>query len=179
MTITKNRVVSIDYTLTDDNNNLIDSTAGSGPLDYLHGFENIISGLENALEGRSEGDSFSVNIPAAKAYGEYDERLVTEMSLESFRGIENLEEGMRFQAQSAEGACLVTVTKIEGGAVTVDGNHPLAGMNLNFDLSVTAVREASGEELSCGHVHGGGCDYGRCGGCDVPNDFCGKACGAH
>ena len=170
-------MVSIDYTLTDDNNNLLDSTAGGEPLDYLHGFENIISGLENALEGRSAGDRFSVNIPAAEAYGERDERLVTETPLESFKGIENLEEGMQFQAQSPEGACLVTVTKIEGGEVTIDGNYPLAGMNLNFDLTVTAVREASREELSHGHVHGGGHDHGDCGGCDARNESCGNGCG--
>jgi FKBP-type peptidyl-prolyl cis-trans isomerase SlyD len=180
MTITKNRVVSIDYTLTDEHNNLLDSTSGGRPLDYLHGFENIISGLEDALEGRSAGERFSVHLPAAKAYGDRDERLVMEMPLADFKGIENLEEGMQFHAQSPEGACLVTVTKIEGITVTIDGNHPLAGMNLNFDITVTAVREGSEEELSHGHVHSGAYDHGACGGCD---ESCGEggcgSCGGH
>jgi FKBP-type peptidyl-prolyl cis-trans isomerase SlyD len=169
MTIEKNRVVSIDYTLTDDKHNLLDSTSGQEPLDYLHGFENIIPGLEKVLEGKSRGDSFSVNIPAAEAYGERDERLIAELPLASFEGIEKVEPGMQFHARNAEGVRLVTVTKVGGNTVTVDGNHPLAGMNLNFDVTVTAIRQASEEELSHGHVHDHndchGCADGGCGAC--------------
>jgi FKBP-type peptidyl-prolyl cis-trans isomerase SlyD len=177
MIVTKNRVVSIDYTLTDDHNNLLDSTSGQEPLDYLHGFENIIPGLEKALEGKSRGDRFSVKIPPAEAYGERDALLVQEIPLESFGGGEKPEPGMRFHAQSAEGTRIVTVTKVADNTVTVDANHPLAGMALTFDVTVTGIRDASGEELEHGHVHGhdhGGCCGGDCGGAEA-----GCGCGGH
>ena len=159
ITVAKNRVVSIDYTLTDDQNNLLDSTAGQPPLDYLHGFENIIPGLEKALEGKSPGDHLTVRIPAAEAYGE------------------------QFHTHSAGGIRLITVTDVADNIVTIDGNHPLAGMDLNFDLTVAAVREAGVEELAHGHVHGH--DHGDCcggGDCGGKTEDCGhkeKDCGCH
>jgi FKBP-type peptidyl-prolyl cis-trans isomerase SlyD len=178
MTITKNRVVSIDYTLTDEQNNVIDSTSGQEPLDYLHGFENIIPGLEKALEGKSRGDHFAVNIPPAEAYGERDERLIAEIPLANFQGVDDVKPGMQFHTDSSEGIRLVTVTKVGDSTVTIDGNHPLAGMALNFDVTVTAIREASAEELGHGHVHG--CDHGGCG---CSTEDCGGhgncGCGAH
>ena len=176
MTIAKNRVVSIDYTLTDEKNNLLDSTSGQGPLDYLHGFGNIIPGLEKELEGKSQGDHFAVNISAADAYGERDERLVTDIPLENFKGIEKVEPGMQFHAHDSGSVRVFTITNVADKMVTVDGNHPLAGMNLAFDVTVAAVREASGEELEHGHVHGGGHDE-HCGcsgeGCGNEHENCG------
>ena len=173
MTVTKNKVVSIDYTLTDDNNNLLDTTSGHEPLEYLHGFENIIPGLENALEGKSPGDHFSVTIQAADAYGEHDKDLTQEIPRDQFGDFESIEAGMRFQAHTPAGIRLFTVVKAGDDTVTVDGNHPLAGMDLTFDVTVAAVREASEQELSHGHTHNH--HHGECGGCghDGCNDDCG------
>jgi FKBP-type peptidyl-prolyl cis-trans isomerase SlyD len=172
MNIVKDRVVSIDYTLTDKNDRFIDSTSSGEPLDYLHGYENIIPGLEKALEGRSVGDHFLVVIPMEEAYGNRDEALVTAIPLDRFEG-ETVEEGMQFQAQTPDGFRVVTVTKVEDQSVTIDANHPLAGMDLNFEVTVTAIREASAEELAHGHIHShahshdcdecGGCGHGDCG----------------
>jgi FKBP-type peptidyl-prolyl cis-trans isomerase SlyD len=170
MNITKNRVVSIDYTLKDKNNQLIDSTSGTGPLDYLHGYKNIIPGLERALEGKARGDVLKVKVPAEDAYGERDAQLVISVPLERFGSNVDVKVGMQFQAQTSNGYSIVTVTEVGDETVTVDGNHPLAGMDLNFDVTVTGVREASLEEMNHGHVHSahsheccGGC--GGCGGC--------------
>jgi FKBP-type peptidyl-prolyl cis-trans isomerase SlyD len=176
MTITKNRVVSIDYTLSDDKHNLIDSTSGQEPLDYLHGFENIIPGLEKVLEGKSRGDHFAVTVPAAEAYGERDDGLIAEIPLENFKGADSIEPGMQFHTQTPDGIRLITVTKVADNTVTIDGNHPLAGMDLHFDLTVSGIREASGEELEHGHVHGhcgGGEDCGEEGcGCNGGHGCC-------
>jgi FKBP-type peptidyl-prolyl cis-trans isomerase SlyD len=160
MNITKDRVVSIDYTLTDKDDQFIDSTSGAQPLDYLHGYQNIIPGLEQALEGRFEGDNFKVNIPAAEAYGERDEGLVMALPRENFGDTETIEEGMRFEASTPDGSShVVTVTRVEGDSITIDGNHPLAGRDLNFDVTVTAIRDANAEELAHGHPHHEhGCD---------------------
>jgi FKBP-type peptidyl-prolyl cis-trans isomerase SlyD len=168
MNIAKNRVVSIDYTLTDKDNQFIDSTSGADPLAYLHGYENIIPGLERALEGKEEGDSFKITIPSGDAYGNRDEALVMRVPLDRFEGTGEIEEGMQFEAKTPAGYRIVTVTQVEDHIVTVDGNHPLAGMDLTFDVTVTGIREANTEELAHGHVHAHhhheSCD--GCGGCD-------------
>jgi FKBP-type peptidyl-prolyl cis-trans isomerase SlyD len=185
MNITKNRVVSINYTLTDDNNNIIDSTAGSESFDYLHGFENIIPGLERALEGKNQGDQFSVTVPAAAAYGERDDKLVIDVPLDRFQGADAVKKGMRFHARTPEGVREVTITKVAGETVTIDGNHPLAGLDLTFDVTVNAIREARAEELEHGHVHSPGHEHshGGCGGCGSGecesggSGGCGGCCG--
>jgi FKBP-type peptidyl-prolyl cis-trans isomerase SlyD len=167
MNVAKNRVITIDYTLTDDNNNIIDTTAGSESFDYLHGFGNIIPGLEKALEGKGQGDRFSVTIPAVQAYGERDERMVVEVPLDRFQGAGPVKKGMRFHAETSSGFQLVTVTQVRDQTVTIDGNHPLAGLDLIFDVTINAIREAKAEELAHGHVHspGQGHSHEGCGGC--------------
>ncbi|MDR0316512.1 MAG: peptidylprolyl isomerase, partial [Treponema sp.] len=147
------KVVSIDYTLTGPDNNVLDSTSGQEPLNYLHGFGNIIPGLEKALEGKNLGDRFSVTIPAAEAYGEYEKRLITEIPRENFEDAGLLEAGMKFQAHTSGGIRIFTILAVGDNTITVDGNHELAGMDLNFDITVAAVRDASEEELRCGHLH--------------------------
>jgi FKBP-type peptidyl-prolyl cis-trans isomerase SlyD len=166
MNVAKNRVITIDYTLTDDNNNIVDSTAGSESLDYLHGFGNIIPGLEEALEGKSPEDRFSVTIPAAQAYGERDDRLILDVPLDRFKEAGPVKKGMRFQVETSGGFQVVTVTRVVDQTVTIDGNHPLAGLDLTFDVTVNAIREASDEELAHGHVHSHGHSHEDCGGCD-------------
>jgi FKBP-type peptidyl-prolyl cis-trans isomerase SlyD len=174
MIVTKNKVVSIDYTLTDDEKNVLDSTAGQPPLNYLHGFENIIPGLEKALEGKAEGEHLLVKIPALEAYGERDSRLVFDIPRKNFSGAENLEPGMQFQGNAPEGVRLFTIVSVNETDVTVDGNHPLAGIDLTFDVTITAVRDASDEEIKHGHLHANEC--GEDCGCDE-NCGNGEDCG--
>ncbi|HYB63704.1 MAG TPA: peptidylprolyl isomerase [Steroidobacteraceae bacterium] len=152
MPIAPNDVVTIHYTLKDDADKVIDSSSGGEPLAYLHGHGNIVPGLERELAGKSVGDRLTVRVPAAEGYGEYDRALVQKVPRRALKGIANLRVGLRLQA----GHQAVTVTHIAGDMVTLDGNHPLAGQNLNFDVEVTAVRPATGEELAHGHVHGHG-----------------------
>lgn len=156
MQITQDSVVLIHYTLTDDSGKTIDSSAGGEPLAYLHGNGNLIPGLERALEGKQSGDQVNVKIAPAEGYGEYDKELVQRVPKRALKGIGNVYVGMQLQAQSEHGARAVTVTQVAGDMVTIDGNHPLAGQNLNFDVKIEEVRAASEEELAHGHVHGPG-----------------------
>ena len=156
MQISKDSVVSMAYTLTNDEGQVIDTSAGGEPLVYLHGAQNIIPGLENALVGKEVGDKLTVNVVAADGYGEYNPELVQVVSKHLFGGVENIEAGMQFHAQTDYGMQVVTVAAVEGDEITVDGNHPLAGQNLNFDVEIMDIREASSEELEHGHVHGAG-----------------------
>jgi len=156
MQIAKHKVVSIDYTLTNDAGDVVDSSAGGEPLVYLHGMHNIIPGLEHALEGKSTGDTLQVTIAPKDGYGERVDAMVQTVPRELFQGVDQLEVGMQFQANTDSGVQVVTITAVNGDEVTVDGNHPLAGENLNFDVTVVDVRDASNEEIEHGHVHGPG-----------------------
>ena len=156
MQISDNKVVSIHYTLTNDKGEVLDSSSGKAPLAYLHGNKNIISGLENALNEKVVGDKFNISIPPEEAYGVHDEALIQVIPKRVFQGIEEIEAGMQFQAKSDEGIQVVTVTKVDGDKITVDGNHALAGETLTFDVEVADIREATQEELQHGHVHGPG-----------------------
>ncbi|KFN47381.1 peptidylprolyl isomerase [Arenimonas composti] len=156
MQIAERTVASFHYTLTDDDGKVIDSSAGNEPLAYLHGVGSIVPGLEKALEGRGVGDRFDVTVSPEEGYGTPNDMLIQEVPREAFQGIDEIEPGMAFQAQTPQGAISVTVTKVENGIVTVDGNHPLAGKNLHFAIEVVEVREASVEECLHGHVHGAG-----------------------
>jgi FKBP-type peptidyl-prolyl cis-trans isomerase SlyD len=156
MPIAQNDVVSIHYTLSDDADKVLDSSAGGEPLAYLHGHGNIIPGLERALTGHDVGERLKVRVAAAEGYGEYDRALVQRVPRRALRGVANLRVGMRLQAGTGHGHHPATVTHIAGDMVTLDGNHPLAGQNLNFDVEITAVRAASEAELAHGHVHADG-----------------------
>ena len=156
MKIAENKVAIIDYTLTDNDGEMIDSSEGAGPLAYLHGAGNIVEGLEEALIGKEAGDKVKASIEPAKAYGERHEDMKQDVPKELFGGVENIEVGMQFQSETDEGPVLVTVMAISEEMVTVDGNHPLAGVHLNFDVTVREVREPTEEELEHGHVHGEG-----------------------
>lgn len=157
MQVGKDKVVSIDYTLTNNQGQVIDSSQGRDPLAYLHGKGNIIPGLEKALEGKNIGDNLKVAIQPEEGYGNHDPRMVQSVPKAAFKGVDNIQPGMQFQAQGPGGqARVVTVTKVDGDNVTVDANHPLAGQTLNFDVTVKDVRDASAEEMSHGHVHGPG-----------------------
>ena len=156
MSISQDQVVSIHYTLRDDAGEVIDRSADGEPLSYLHGRGNLIPGLERELTGRKAGDRLRVKIAPGEGYGEYDQQLVQRVPRRALNGIDNVRVGMRLHAQTAEGPRAVTVTQVSGDLVTLDGNHPLAGKNLNFEVEIAAVRPATAEELAHGHVHGPG-----------------------
>jgi len=157
MQIAADTVVLIHYTLKNDAGEVLDSSSGADPLAYLHGQGNIIPGLEKALEGRQRGDTLSVRIAPEDGYGVRDEALVQKVPRRAFGGVADVKPGMQFHAQSQGGQMrVVTVTHVQGDMVTVDGNHPLAGEPLNFEVEVTEVRVATTEELQHGHVHGPG-----------------------
>ncbi len=159
MQIADNTVVSFDYTLRNDAGETVDTSSGREPMDYLHGHSQIVVGLEKAMAGRSSGDSFTVTVSPEEGYGEHRPELVQVVPRDAFQGIDTLEVGMRFQADSAQGPMLVRIAAVEDAQVTVDGNHDLAGQNLNFEITVTGVREATAQELEHGHVHGDGEDH--------------------
>lgn len=157
MSISQNKVVTIHYTVIDAaSNEVIDSSEGGQPMVYLHGHQNIIPGLENALEGKKVGDELKVEVSAADAYGDYSEERVQQVPIEAFEGVENVEPGMAFTAQTEQGPVNIIITEIEDDMATVDANHPLAGKALTFDVKIEEVRDASAEELEHGHVHGEG-----------------------
>ncbi|MCX4028277.1 peptidylprolyl isomerase [Endozoicomonas sp. SM1973] len=146
-------VVSIEYTLKDNDGTVIDQSAEDQPLAYLHGFGNIIPGLEQELVGKVAGDSFQVTVSPEDAYGERVEQLVQQVPLATFPEPEKLEVGMRFTAQTEQGDIPVVITAIDNGEASVDANHPLAGVTLHFEGKVIDVRDATEEELEHGHAH--------------------------
>ena len=158
MQITDKTAVSIHYTLTNNSGEQLDSSRGEEALLYLHGAGNIIPGLEAALTGKSVGDTFNVTIPPAEAYGELAPDMVQVVSKKMFDGMD-LEIGMQFHADVSHGSGVITITEINGDDVTVDGNHPLAGETLIFDVEVVDVRPATDDEMAHGHVHGAGCNH--------------------
>lgn len=166
MTIEKNKVAAIDYTLTGDDGQVIDTSKGRTPLEYVHGLGNIIPGLENALEGKGEGEALKVSIAPADGYGEYNDKLIQPVPRTNFAGIEKIEVGMQFQARTPAGVHVVRVVKVDEQNVTVDANHPLAGQTLHFDVTIVSVRDARPEELEHQHVcnEGGNCGSCGCGG---------------
>ncbi len=152
----KNKVVTIDYTLKDDEGNLIDES-NTGEFAYLHGANNIIPGLEKELEGKQTGDSIQVSIKPEDAYGEVDMAKIQKAPRSMFPDDVEIKPGMQFHAQTPDGQNItVTVTAVEDDHVVIDGNHPLAGVTLNFDVTVRDVRDASAEEIEHQHVHGPG-----------------------
>jgi FKBP-type peptidyl-prolyl cis-trans isomerase SlyD len=156
MQIEENTVASFHYTLTDDAGQVLDSSRGREPLSYLHGVGHIVPGLEGAMAGRQAGDSFLVDVAPEDGYGVRHDGMVQQVPRAAFNGVDKIEPGMSFKAQTPQGEHTVVVTEVGADSVTVDGNHPLAGKTLHFDVEVTEVRAASPEELEHGHVHGAG-----------------------
>ena len=157
MQIAANKAVSIEYTLTNDAGEVLDSSAGGAPLVYLQGAGNIIPGLEQALAGKQVDDELKVTVEPEEAYGEYTAELVTVLGRNMFEGVDELEVGMQFHASAPDGGMqIVTITALEGDEVTVDGNHPLAGQRLTFEVKVVGVRDATEDEQAHGHIHGEG-----------------------
>ena len=151
--VTAQKVVSIEYTLTSDQGEVIDSSVGRDPLVYLHGANNIVPGLEKALENKSAGESIDVAVPPEEGYGLRDARLVRNTPMRKLPD-GKAQVGQRLRVQTEHGPRILTVTAIKGDYATLDANHPLAGKTLHFKVKVVDVRDATAQELEHGHVHG-------------------------
>lgn len=151
MQATRGAVVSLNYTLTDDSGAVIDSSEGGAPLLYLHGYDNIIPGLENALEGAECGQKSTVVVEPAEGYGEVDAEAIFEVERDKFPEGMDIFPGMQFAGETPNGDVPLTVMEVRDDAVIVDANHPLAGERLHFDVEVVDVRPASDEELALGY----------------------------
>lgn len=157
MHITKHAVATIAYTLKDDDGEVLDTSSGREPLAYVHGVGSLVPGLESELEGKTAGDSLEVRIPPEEGYGVRQENLVQDVPRDRLPASPDPEVGMQLRATGDGGEEFVlTIVAIEGDTVRLDGNHPLAGVPLNFAVEVVSVREATAEELAHGHVHGPG-----------------------
>ncbi len=157
MIVEKEKAVSINYVLTNDNNEILDSTQGQPPMVYLHGADNILPGLENALEGKSLKSRIQTIIPAEEGYGKNNPELVQTVPLSTFPNSEKIEAGTQFQLETSYGPRTATIAKIENDEVTIDMNHPLAGQNLHFDVEIADIRQATVDEIEKGHIHAEGC----------------------
>jgi len=152
--IDDNLIVSMHYKLTDDDENVLDSSDGSEPLAYLHGAGNIIPGLEKVLVGKVAGDSLQVRIEPEEGYGEIIPDLIQTVERAAFDGVDSVEAGMSFEAQGPDGSTQnIVVKEVNGDEVTIDANHSLAGVVLHFDIEIVDVREATEEEVDHGHIH--------------------------
>ncbi len=152
MEIRRGKVVTIDYSLKDEHGNVIDSSESNGPLAYLHGYKNIVRGLEEALEGKKIDDSISVSVPPEKGYGLRDDEMVFNVPAENFRNDDiELEPGMEFDTAVNGTPYVLTILEVLGDEVKVDANHPLAGKPLFFDVKVLKIRESYTEEKVLGH----------------------------
>ena len=184
-TITKNSYVVFNYTLTDDQGRVLSSSEPHGPLDYIHGTGTLIPGLEKNMEGKKVGDAFNITVTPEEGYGKRREELVHVLPKEQFGFDGKIEVGMQFQADTPSGVVNLTVVSATDTDVTVDANHPFAGMNLNFKVSIVECRPATKEEMealtaaTCGHSScgDGSCGDGSCGGGHGSHGGHGGGCG--
>jgi len=158
MTITKNSIATLHYTLKDDAGEVLDIADDNNPFLYMHGVGGMIPGLEKALENRAAGENVVVSVPPAEAYGERNPDLTQDVPREMFGEVDDddMKVGAQFQAQTDQGVEIITVAAIEGDTIKIDGNHPMAGETLHFDVNILDIRDATDEEISHGHPHGPG-----------------------
>lgn len=168
MKIEKNHVVSLAYQVQLEDGELVDQSTADAPLEYLHGHNNLIIGLERELEGKVAGDKLTVTVTPEDAYGEYSEHLVQRVPADIFQGVDQIEVGMRFLADTDQGPIPVEITEVDGDEVVVDGNHMLAGHTLTFTCEVISVRTATNEEIEQG-LHGEEHSHDGCG-CGVSHE---------
>jgi FKBP-type peptidyl-prolyl cis-trans isomerase SlyD len=161
MKVAKEKIVAIDYKLTDPAGTVLDSSEEGGPLSYLHGVGGLLPALEVELDGKTEGDSFAVVLAPEDGYGVRDESLRQEVARKEFADVPDLDVGMQFRVSGDDNLPVFTVVEVGEESVTIDGNHPLADVTLHFDVTVRDVRDATEEEIAHGHSHGpGGHDHG-------------------
>ena len=176
MKIQNNSVVSIHFGVAEVDGNALDSTENGAPLEYIHGARYLVPGLEAELEGKEVGHKFDVKLEAEQAYGPFQEELVQQVPRSLFEGVDEIEVGMSFHAETDQGPRAVEVTEVTDETVSIDANHPLAGMALQFVGEVIGIRAATAEELEHGHIHQ---DGGCCGGHDHEEDAEHECCGGH
>lgn len=152
--VASGKVVKLGYILTNNRGEELDRSSEDRPFEYLHGQGQIVIGLERELEGLGLGDKKKVVVAAKDGYGEVDPNLRGPVPKEHFPKDMPLEVGIQFRAELGQGPVMLRIAVIEGDSVVVDANHPLAGETLNFDVEVLAIRDATKEEMSHGHVHG-------------------------
>ena len=163
MKVKNDLVVSIHFGVAEVDGTPLDSTENGAPLEFIQGSHYLVPGLEAELEGKEVGDKFDVKLEPEQAYGPFQEALVQEVPLALFEGVEKVEVGMSFHAESDQGPRAVEVTAVNGDSVSIDANHPLAGMSLQFIGEIVGIRAATAEELEHGHIHQ---EEGCCGGHD-------------
>ena len=160
MKITDNKVVVLHYAVSDSEDTLIDSSYDHSPLAVIQGSHYLIPGLEEALIDHEAGDKFEVEVSADNAYGQREDGFVQTVPKEMLGNIEGLDVGSQLRATTDDGEQTVIVIDVQDDEITVDGNHPLAGIDLKFDVEILEVRDATEEELAHGHVHAeGGCGH--------------------
>ena len=153
MKVANNLVVSIHFGVAEVDGNTLDSTENGAPLEYIQGTQYLVPGLEAELEGKEVGSKFDVKLEPEQAYGPYQDVLVQEVPRSLFEGVDTIEVGMSFQAESDQGPRTVEVTAVNDETVSIDANHPLAGMSLQFVGEIVGIRVATPEELEHGHIH--------------------------
>jgi FKBP-type peptidyl-prolyl cis-trans isomerase SlyD len=157
MQIEQNKVVTLHYTMKDDQGAVLESTENREPLAYIQGTQTILPALENLLEGKNVGESFQIRVPMDEAFGPRREELVRIVNREQFSPDVEIKPGQEFYYLDENDEVIsVTVMQVNGDDITIDYNHPFAGLNLNFDIRIMDVRDATTEELEHGHVHGPG-----------------------
>lgn len=160
MKISTNKVIVLHYAVSDSEDTLIDSSYDHKPLAVIQGTGYLIPGLEQALDGHQAGDKFDVAVSPDQAYGVRIDEYVQTVPKAMFADIEDLAVGTQLRATTDDGEQTVIVIDVTDDEITVDGNHPLAGIELKFDVDILEVRDATEDELSHGHVHGeGGCGH--------------------
>jgi FKBP-type peptidyl-prolyl cis-trans isomerase SlyD len=156
MQISDNAVAVFHYTLRNASGEVLDSSSGGEALAYLQGFGNIVPGLEREMAGKRAGDKFIAVIQPEDGYGVPNPDMLRVVPRSAFPTDVPLEVGMQFGSQTPQGPMAIVISKIDGEEITIDGNHPLAGVALHFDVEIVSVRAASAEEIQHGHVHGPG-----------------------
>jgi len=136
------KIFTLNYWLKNPDGEVVDTSEGGEPLSFVEGSAQVIPGLQKAVEGRSIGDRLDVTIPPELAYGAHQDELVNQVPASLFDGVEELKPGMKFQTNTGEQTQVVKVLSVESGMVTVDANHPLAGLTLNFEIEILDIRQA-------------------------------------
>jgi FKBP-type peptidyl-prolyl cis-trans isomerase SlyD len=156
MKVENQKVVGMEYTLKNNQGEVLDTNAGEDLLQYIHGLGNIVPGLEKAMEGKTIGDTFEVEVKAVDGYGLHDPNLIRRVPRAKMKGLSDVKVGAMLQARGPEGEQIFTVTEVTDTDVKLDGNHPMAGQDLFFTIRVAEIRDATKDELDHGHAHGPG-----------------------
>lgn len=151
-TVEKDHVVTIDYTLNDENGTVVDTTEGRGVLSYIHGSNQIPKVFQESMQGHYSGDKVSKTFPPQDTFGEYDQSRIQELEAPLFEDVKKLQKGMQFETMTEAGLRVVTVTDVEENSATVDLNHPLAGKTLTFSATIVSVRPAAPDEIEMNRI---------------------------